>query len=78
MAWPDCGCPLRERDPAVRPVAPPPPTVDDWPPDPDETPDDGREELDPDPPELVLDPLRGDADPDLVADDDGVREPVGV
>lgn len=62
----------------MRPVAPPPPIVADWPPDPDETPDAGRDDPEPDPPELVPDPLRDDADPDLVADDDGVRDPLGV
>ena len=50
--------------------------LDCEPEDPDVTRDEAPED---DPPELEPDPLRDDADPDVLLDDDeGVRDPEGV
>ena len=78
MALPVCGWPERERETARRFSAPAPTEAEPEGSEIRAEEPERVEEPEDDPPELVLEPLRDDADPDRVADDEGVREPAGA
>ena len=79
IARSNSGCPLYGRVPARRSEVLSPVELDCDPYEPDD-PDVPRVEApEDDPPELEPDPLRCDADPEVLLDDDeGVRDPSGV